>query len=361
MEGRRPARYRRTALRARRFRRDRRGVVSVVGTLLSLLVFFALFGVFLTQYLPLWMLQNEGLFVSQAQASLETLKQSVDDQAIFGAPQTYSVAFTMNSQGIPLFAQPTQGALQFFSGGCSGGFTSNATAWYPVNVGACAFQHLGFWTGPGTSGVSSRQPVNLTSVSSYLQMTLPNRYFPSEKLYFENDAVLATQSGSQQLVLAAPPLNISVSGSNATFSTSFVQLAGFPAAAATQGTKNVYSSLISNTSYSSFGRFVKTTTTPNTPLAFNASYSIGTVNVCAWYRLLSGIVNTSGIAKGVPSGTAASAVLYILGPSGVVPYATNLCLNAAGKTYDVTLTIYNLSYAVAYAGVSQITFTAGGL
>lgn len=373
MEGQRRTTVRRRALRARRFRADRRGVVSTVGTLLSLLVFFALFGVFLTQYLPLWMLQNESLFEGQAQTSLESLKQSVDDQAIFGYPQTYSVPFTMNSQGIPLFAQPTQGSVVFLSGGCSTGFTTSGTTWKPVSVGSCAFEHLGFWTGAASNVRTSRQAINLTTVSNYVEMQLPNRYFPSANLFFENDAVIAVQSGSQQLLLAAPPFNITHSGptvgGNTTVAGSFLQLAGYPSSVSTQGTKDVYSSLISNGSYSSFGRFVNTTVAPSAPLLFNVSFSVGTPNLCAWYNFLAGVAtvaNASGTFPSTPSPPtypAAGVVLSALGASGSVSKAQvpNLCANPTGTTYTVTLTVYNVNYASAYSGVTQISFSQGGL
>jgi hypothetical protein len=359
-------------LRARRFRRDRRGVVSTVGTLLSMLVFFALFGVFLTQYLPLWMLQNESLFVGQAQSSMESLKQSVDDQAIFGYPQTYSVPFTMDSQGIPLFAQPTQGTVLFLSGGCTSGFTPSASAINvtPTGSGACTFEHLALWAG-GHASLRQYQNQTLTTASNYLEMQLPNRYFPSEVLFFENDAVIATQNGNRQLLLAAPPLNISHTGcatpscSNTTVSSSFLQLAGYPSAVATQGTKDVYSSLISNGSYSSHGRF--TWVFNNSPAPFNVTFSIGTVNVCAWYSLLWGISNVSGLAPAStpPSGWSTGTVLTATGPSLSVTAPTGLpssvCNNPRGFTYDVTLTVYNVNYATGYSGVSQITFSQGGL
>ncbi|MCI4354935.1 MAG: hypothetical protein L3K06_06175, partial [Thermoplasmata archaeon] len=53
--------------RRHRLGKDTRGVVAVVGTLLAMLVFFSLFGIFIEQYLPLWMTDNESSFTSQTQ------------------------------------------------------------------------------------------------------------------------------------------------------------------------------------------------------------------------------------------------------------------------------------------------------
>ena len=91
----------------------RRGVVSVIGTLLALLVFFALFGIFLTQYVPLWMTDNESAWTSQTQQSFAQLKSNMDLQVALGNTGLLSVPFVMSSQSIPLIAQPTQGVLSF--------------------------------------------------------------------------------------------------------------------------------------------------------------------------------------------------------------------------------------------------------
>lgn len=359
------------ARRASRFRRDRRGVVSVVGTLLSLLVFFALFGVFITQYVPIWMNQNESQFTYQGQASIEQLKQYVDDQAIFGAPPSYGVPFTLSSQGIPLFAQPTQGSLAFLSGGCAGGFSLFASTWEPASLNACVFEHLGVWNNATGAGIQ-HQPFNISIATSYLVMQLPNRYYPSSSLYFANDAVVSAQTGGHQVMLVPSPLNISSNSGNTTVTASLVTLSGFPNAIATQGTKDVYVTHVSNQSYSSSGRFLKTTSSPAQALAFNVSFDIGTRNVCAWYSQVYSALNASGIkvAASAPLTSTPTAVLNVLkftgtGLAGAIVLqsglTTNFCADASGATYELALTVFNVNYLSAYSGVSQLSFSAAGL
>ncbi|HEV8050702.1 MAG TPA: hypothetical protein VGP88_08945, partial [Thermoplasmata archaeon] len=145
-------------LRRRRYRRrirgNQRGVVAVIGTLLALLVFFALFGVFLTQYLPLWMNENEVAFTQQTESSMAQLKSNIDLQAALQSPPVYQTPFTMNSQGVPLIAQGTVGVLSFIP------FTPNVFANVTMNPG------------PG-DGKAFYQNISLGTVS----MFLPNRYY----------------------------------------------------------------------------------------------------------------------------------------------------------------------------------------
>ena len=378
MDGARRTRYSRRTRRLRRFRRSRRGVVSVVGTLLSMLVFFALFGVFITQYVPIWMTQNESQFTFQAQASMEQLKQYVDNQAIFGGPHTYAVSFTMTSQGIPLFAQPTQGSVAYVGAGCAGGFTPPAflnILWKPASVGACTFEHLGFWN--NVSGLSAnkplQQPFNVSVATNYLQMQLPNRYFPGENIFFENDATIAAQAGGQQLLLVGPPLNLTHSTGNTSFTASLVTLAGSPSSIATQGTKDVYASFISNSNYSSVGRFPNALTSPATTLPFNVSFDVGTRDQCAWFNLLTGLAKGANETLNPGAGwlvanpyPASYATLNTILPSGAQfnqtgAQTTSFCGNAAGKTYEIAFTIFNVNFAQAYTGVSQLSFSSGGL
>ncbi len=305
--------------------------------MLSLLVFFALFGVFITQYVPLWMSQNENQYSNDAQASLEELKQYVDDQAIFGIPHTYAVPFTLSSQGIPLFAQPTQGSLSYFSGGCSKGFVQNGS---PVSPSACSFQSLSY-----TSGVSP-QNVTLYAATDYLEMQLPNRYYPSQNLFFEGDAVIVSQGGSHQWMLVPPPLNISVSPptgapSNVTVTSSLVSLLGSSGSFSGQGTTDVYSTLLSNTNISSLHRFVS----DNVSLNFTVTFRVGTHNPCAWWAFLNGLV------------TPASGVTVTLIPN-VLPAATS-CGSATGPTTQLILVVQGVRFAQAYIGQTQISVNSG--
>lgn len=322
--------------------------------MLSLLVFFALFGVFITQYVPLWMSENENQFSNEAQASLETLKQYVDDQAIFGAPHTYAVPFTLSSDGIPLFAQPTQGSLSYLAGGCSQGFTSSG---FPVDNRSCVYQRLTYelLSSPalGPNQTLTPQPITYASATNYLQMQLPNRYFPSQDLFFDSDAVIVSQAGGGQWMLVPPPLTISMNGPNTTVTGSFVTLLGSPSAYSSQGVKDVYSTSLSSTNVSSFGRFVLVTngsnnTTLKQPLPFDVEFEVGTHNPCAWQGFLANLTGSSALR-----GLNYSLKQY---PSA----ATSSCGNPLGRTSVVTLTVHDVTFAQAYIGQSELSFNVGG-
>src|ERR1700691_4589759 len=97
----------------RRLRGDRRAVVAVIGTLLSMLVFLSLFGVFISEWMPLWMNDNESQFTSETQASFAQLKSSMDLQTALQGPAVYATPFTMSSNGVPVLSAATAGILNF--------------------------------------------------------------------------------------------------------------------------------------------------------------------------------------------------------------------------------------------------------
>ena len=80
--------------------------------------------IFLTQYVPLWMSDNEAQFTANAAASFGLLKSSIDSQYVLGAPQTYGLPVQISSDSVPLLAQPTQGTLTFLPQICPKGFAT---------------------------------------------------------------------------------------------------------------------------------------------------------------------------------------------------------------------------------------------
>ena len=187
----------------------------MVGTLLALLVFFALFGIFLTQYVPLWMTDNESQFTAQTATSFAELKEDIDTQYILGGPPTFGSSFTLASNGIPLLAQPTEGTLAFLPTTCPGGFYTKATTsspglyGQPASPSYCVFENVTLSVGPGGSG-----PYTQHVPSGVLEMLLPNRYYNTQTFYFEDDAVVQSQGGVQQILTFPPPLNVTTINSN---------------------------------------------------------------------------------------------------------------------------------------------------
>jgi hypothetical protein len=351
MGERRRARSRSGFRRYRRFRGARRGVVAVVGTLLALLVFFALFGVFLTQYVPLWMTQNEAALSNQVQTSLATLKSGIDDQYLIGGIPTYSVPFTLSSASVPLLTQPTVASMSYIAG-CPGGFYSNGT---PREISACDFESLAYSTGTLPAG-SQNHPYSQLLTTDYLLVSLPDRYYVAVTYVFEADGVAQAQSSSHQTMLVAPPVNVSVSSAGAvSVQSSLLALVGPSAAYSGQGSKDVTSAVQSASGVNSTDRFL---TSGGVARKFNVTMIFGVHEICAWYNLL---YNMSYAALGASSST--TWTLTGVGSSGTLalPPSSSVCAQAVTSTYDLTLKFYGVSSAAAFVSQSQLTFNAGGL
>jgi hypothetical protein len=289
--------------RARRLRDSRRGVVSVIGTLLSLLVFFALFGIFLTQYVPLWMTDNESQFTSQAQVSFADLKSNIDTQVALGSPPVFATPFVMASQGIPLIAQPTSATMNFI----------------PSQPGV--FVNVSVSVGPGGGG-AFYQNFSLGT----LQMQLGNRYYSPETFEYEDDAVIESQADTQQILAYPPPITINVTGTQTGVTLVLLQLYGNASQTVSTGSQEVYSHFISTQSFTS----VRAS-------PFTAKFRIGTHYPCAWSTFLASSLSSSG----VPSAQ------YALTPS--------TCTASGGFAHIVQLSFTSLtSFTLVLAQFSLI-------
>ncbi|HYB77266.1 MAG TPA: hypothetical protein VEE83_01110 [Thermoplasmata archaeon] len=302
--------------------------MAVIGTLLALLVFFALFGLFLTQYVPIWMGENEAGFTSAAGASFAQLKADIDTQYVLGVPPTLGTPFTISSGNIPLIAQPTQGSLVFVPQTCPRGFyalgvtgATSANYGQPVNSSYCVFENQSLSIGPGGSG-----PYYLTVPTGILSMELPNRYYPSQFYQLEADGVVQVQSGGLQQMAYSPPFNVTSLAGNTTVSSSFLQLYGNATTITGQGSEDVYSHL----------RFTQHLASVGSP-TLRYTFEIGTQYPCAWSKFLWHQLNVSGV---IPSGQ------YSFSPY------TGSCNNPTGVTTDLTLALTAVNYAsIYYAGV----------
>ena len=299
--------------------------------MLALLVFFALFGIFLTQYLPLWMNDNEAQFTSSVATSFAQYKADVDSQYTLDGPPVLGTPFTTSSQSVPLIAQPTEGSLRFLSQACPAGFSLKTGQ--PVNTAFCVFENQSMSIGPGGSG-----PYYLSVPTGVLSMQLPNRYYSVEMFQYEADGVVQVQSGIQQFMAFAPPFNVTRLAGNTTVASSFLQLYGNSTTVVAQGSEEVYSHLRYSEYLSSNGNKASAT--------FTYTFEIGTQYPCAWYRFLSTQLNGSG----VPS------TQYSL-TSTPTSYS---CFNPSGGTTILTLALTSVNYATLfYAGV-QVNIGVGG-
>lgn len=244
---------RRRRSRLRRWRRARRGVASVVGTLLSLLVFLSLFGIFLEQYLPLWMTDNEAQFTAKTQTAFADLKSNVDLQTVLAGPPVLATPFTMSSDGVPVLAQPTAGILNFV----------------PRTSGV--FANITMNPGPGNS---ARFYQNFSLGT--LTMSLPNRYYSPQAFSFEDDAVIQSQSTTQQLVMYAPALSLNVTGSQVAVTMELLQLLGNATQTVSTGAQEVYSHYF----------FTQTFQSNASAAGLSATFTLGTHYPCAWTAFL---------------------------------------------------------------------------
>jgi hypothetical protein len=321
--------------RARRLRSQKRGVVAVIGTLLALLVFFALFGIFLTQYLPLWMTDNESAFTSGAATSFAQFKSDVDTQYVLGNPPVLGTPFTVSSAGVPLLAQATQGALTFLPQTCPAGFYASghgASTGQPINPAYCVFENQTLSVGPG--GVPH---YSLSVATGILSMQLPNRYYTGEMFEYEADGVVQVQSGGYEIMAFAPPFNVTRAGGNTTVSTSFLQLYGNATTVISQGSEEVYSHLRLDQYLTSNGGATKQ--------PFTYIYEIGTQFPCAWMRFFQSQMNVSGVPGAQYTLTAT--------PS------TYTCLNGAGVTTLLKLTLTSVNYVSLFYAGTQVSVGIG--
>jgi hypothetical protein len=238
----------------RRLRRSSLGLVSVVGTLLALLVFFTLFGIFLTQYLPLWMTDNEAQFTAQTQTAMANLKSNVDLQMALNGPNQLATPFVMASQGVPLLAAATPGVLNFIP--TQPGVYANVT----MNVG------------PG-GGPRFSQNFSLGE----LQMYQPNRYYSPQTFVMEDDAIVEAQTDTAQVLAFPLAFAVNTSANYSAVTMSLVQLYGNATQTISSGSQEVYTHFLSVQSFVSHGFNGQ---------QFNASFQIGTHYPCAWSNFL---------------------------------------------------------------------------
>ncbi|HTT14693.1 MAG TPA: hypothetical protein VMG81_02800 [Thermoplasmata archaeon] len=350
-------------------RDSERGVVAVVGTLLALLVFFALFGVFLTQYVPLWMVDNESAFTAQSAASFAQLKANVDLQYALDGPPVYGTPFTLQSAGVPLIAAASQGTLTFIPTNCPPqsvtGYSqqvpfytaaihpAGTTIGQPVVSTDCVFENLTIGYGPGstTGATGGGNPYYQEVTSGTLQMVLANRYYPAQEFFFENDGVIQAQPGGYQIMAFPPPLNVSTVAGNTTVSTSFLQLYGNATAIVGQQSQQVFSTL-------RYAQYVTTNglyyTSNTTYRPTNFTFEIGTEFPCAWYSYLQSVMSTSGLLN---------TTQYKITEGGSTnPPTITACENPTGITTIVELNIFSfkVSYVTLFYAGAQISLGVGG-
>ncbi|MFZ0700135.1 MAG: hypothetical protein WAN74_08135 [Thermoplasmata archaeon] len=284
-------------------------MATVIGALLVVVIFFTIFGVFLTQTIPVWMDQNETAWINNGEVSMASFKADVDLQYSLGASPVYSVPFSLSSSGVPVLASPTQGSLLFTDGG------------------ATSYANLTLSAGPGST------PYVENASTGTLTMNLPNRYASPETLAFQNDAVLRVPNGANATIDFSPLFSLRHVPGNTSLALVLVTALGAQRSTSAPGTQPVTSTLLGRSIVTTQGLFGVNGSAPS----FELSLRIGSVYACAWEAYLANALSASGIASGG----------YTLsGPS-------------AGCAGTVLLTLTSVSYCTLYLAEIDIAVGAG--
>ncbi len=283
-------RSRRRSFARRRLHASHRGVAAVVGTLLALLVFLAIFGIFLSDYLPLWMQDNEQSLAAQVESQFGGIQNTMGSEYL-SSDAGYQAAnpVTMQSGGVPVFAQPTQGILSF---------TGNHQL----------FTNVSFRLDSST-GQAYYQ--NITTVGD-LTMSLPNRYYVPMTFDLQNGGVIEAQSGaSQQNMIFAPSVVANSSGGVSTLYMTLFALYGNNSVL-NLPTAVVYTTFLASQQYPGYaGTYVDVNFTTQYPCAW-ATYwnnTFGYLNSTQYPSTLN--VHPNPTQACVPGGTGGVTLMHV--------------------------------------------------
>ncbi|MFO7619174.1 MAG: hypothetical protein R6W91_05910 [Thermoplasmata archaeon] len=156
------------------------GVASTVGTIMAMMVFLSALSMFTSQYIPVYMEENEASHMSEAYGQFAALKQAVDLQILAGTIQGTSPVqmfspIKLGAPGIPMFASPTPGYLS------TGRLDSYNNVSFSFKTNATISHDVKYETGG--------------SISLYVA----NRYYIPQELAYENDALILKQSDGQYM------------------------------------------------------------------------------------------------------------------------------------------------------------------
>lgn len=183
------------------------GVASTVGTIMALMVFLAFLSMFTSQYVPVWMEENEASHMNVVYSQFANLKQSVDIQIqaglIIGSSQVQIFSpVKLGADGIPMFAAPTPGYLSIHR--------------------SSSYDNVSFSFGPSASAVNFNSTTDYKShTGGSISMYAPNRYYVEQELIYENDAIILRQPDGQYMK-ANPQFMVNPSGTS--FQISYAQL-----------------------------------------------------------------------------------------------------------------------------------------
>jgi hypothetical protein len=245
------------------------GVASTVGTIMSLMVFLTLMGMFTNQFVPIWMGDNESAHMSVVVDQFVTLKSQIDglvadysNSLIASTP--LAVPITLSATGIPVFAGPTAGILDFQA--------STITGWPSLNI---SYSSYSIALGPSNDG----------HTGGYLQLWCPNRYYVDQKLIYEGGAVILNQTDGE-FMIAGMQLSVTnyVAGgtTNRIMKITQVDLLGLDKTIGGTGSKMVNADLL-----------YAATTAYNSTAGAPVTITIATAHGVAWENYFKKVLNAS--------------------------------------------------------------------
>jgi hypothetical protein len=177
-------------------KRDKEGVASTVGTIMALLVFLAFLGLFTNTYIPIWMLDNEHEHMNEVMNEFGEFKARIASLIVnYQTTGLTSIIMytpiTLGAAGVPIFASPTIGQLDYEPSG-----TTNSSG---VSI------DFAYDTGGGIVNVNN-------SGGGKLELYAPNRYYVQQWVAYENGALLVRQTDGQSM-RAAPSINVNLMAS----------------------------------------------------------------------------------------------------------------------------------------------------
>lgn len=195
----------------RNIRKNKEGVASVVGTIMALMVFLAFLSLFINQWVPVMINDNEATHMTQVINQFGNLKQAIDSLTV-NWPNSEGMniytAVTMNSPGVPLFAAETPGELSL-------GIT-NRTGEFGYNVGEFSVKTSG--------GIGSYPDINQSSVGS-IKFIASNRQYVTQSVIYENGALMIAQPEGSS-IKGSPGFTIQKLNSSISFKFGLIKLMG---------------------------------------------------------------------------------------------------------------------------------------
>ncbi|MBA3046679.1 MAG: hypothetical protein KKH41_07210 [Candidatus Thermoplasmatota archaeon] len=270
---------------------DDDGVASTVGTIMAMMVFLAALSMFTSQYVPVWMEENEASHMSAAYGQFAALKQAVDMQILAGTIQGSSPVqmfspVKLGAEGIPMFAAPTPGYLSVYRS------DSYNNVSFSFNTSAAVLNHT-------------------ANAGGTIKLYVPNRYFIPQTLAYEGDTLILKQSDGEYMK-AMPQFIVTRIGLDSyTISYTQVDLRGDDSNYVGFGTRGIQTTLraVTTTTFNNLTDEIGPGNPAKNPyLYFNQT----TWYERAWNSSFNQTLSAAGMVYGTPAQLAAGTVDYTI-------------------------------------------------